>query len=122
MIVFRKRRRFLTYHASVAGSVDPSNKFAIVTAATDVGAQGRCADACVVSVRCIARGRANISSPATSGRNDLMSNARVSRDAVIEEKLRGKKGIYRVRIARRDEVSAASVRVVIGPGYGTATR
>lgn len=40
----------------------------------------------------------------------------------MEERLWEKKGIYRVRITRWDEVSAASVRVVIGPEYGTVTR
>jgi monoamine oxidase len=112
----------ISHHASVAGSPDPGDKFAIVTAATDVGTQGRRADACIVSVPCNERGRADVSSPATSGGNDLRSNARVSWDAAMEERLWEKKGIYRVRITRWDEVSAASVRVVIGPEYGTVTR
>jgi hypothetical protein len=64
------RARERTGHVSrttAASFVDPSDGLAVVSAATDVGSRaGRASNSGVV-----ARGRANVSSPATSSGNDL---------------------------------------------------
>ena len=80
-IYFRRtngiRVRDLTYHASVIGNVDASNRFAIigaiVGATTAERSRGGHAQTGGVSKYGVARGRANVSSPTTSGGNDLVA-------------------------------------------------
>jgi len=115
-----------TYQASVVGVVDASDSLAVIGTASSIGWCGGPADACSVSARGIARGRADVSAPATSRGNDL---AQRRQDAVTEKKSssnRGcgkedKKSIYHLGIAGRLEVSAAGVRVVIGAGTRSNT-
>ena len=62
----------LTYYTSVAGIVDGVDRFAVIGTTTAERARGGHAETGVVSKYGFARGRANVSSPATSGGNELM--------------------------------------------------
>jgi hypothetical protein len=69
--------RDLTYHTSVIGIVDASNRLAIigaiVGATTAERSRGGHAETGGVSKYGVARGRANVSSPTTSGGNNLVT-------------------------------------------------
>jgi hypothetical protein len=64
-----------TYRASVVGLVDARDSFAVIGTASNIGSRGGRADARSVSARGIARGRADVSCPATSRGNDLAQKA-----------------------------------------------
>jgi hypothetical protein len=61
-----------TYHASDVGFVDPIESLAIVSAAKEVGSRAERAGASGVSMHGVARGRENVSSPATTVGNVLV--------------------------------------------------
>ena len=78
-----------TYQASVVGVVDASDSLAVIATASSIGWCGGPADACSVSARGIARGRADVSAPATSRGNDL---AQRHQDAVTDKKSSSSRG------------------------------
>jgi hypothetical protein len=75
-------RRNSAYHVCLVGYVKAYGGFAIGSAATVVGSCGRHARTGVVSAHGVARGRANVSRPSTSGGNTLEPK---HQDDVIEE-------------------------------------
>lgn len=105
-----------THHVCLVGHVEANDGLAIVSATTVVRSCGRHAGTGSVSAHGLARGRAKVSPPSTSGGNKLES---MRQDDVIEDQ--GENRIHHVGIARRNELSAARVREVIGARDRTVT-